>query len=141
MLGRVEGGCAGVLCIPMLVLEDGGWRQRTPVRAVLVSSRIAKLEADPARAAALARARNRIAAKAQFEGKPTLTSLRLTAGMSQSTLANKVGTQQSNVSRWESDPSDLQVQTILRLADALGVDSGVVFGIVAEATKEHLVGR
>jgi transcriptional regulator with XRE-family HTH domain len=56
--------------------------------------------------------------------------------MSQSQLAQKMGTKQGNVSRWEADPTTMQVLTIMRLAEALGVDDAAIFEIVKASVKE-----
>lgn len=89
------------------------------------SDYLAKVEANPRRAAALARARERAG---RTPGRPqTLTQLRMAAGLSQAQLASKMGTQQPNIARWEREPGKMNVETILRFASALGVAAEEVF--------------
>ena len=60
----------------------------------------------------------------------SLASLRLRAGLSQSELAEKLGTKQSNISRWEHQPVDMKVSTVISLAGALGVSPSDIFDAV-----------
>ncbi|WP_177192700.1 helix-turn-helix transcriptional regulator [Variovorax sp. OV084] len=57
--------------------------------------------------------------------------MRLKAGLSQAQLAEKMGTQQSNISRWERDPGDLKGTTILKLAAALNVDGNAILKVIS----------
>lgn len=87
---------------------------------------LAQVEADPRRAAALARARVR-AGRVNAAATQTLSQLRLSAGLSQAQLAERLGTQQPNIARWERDPRNMNVETIHRFAAALGVPPDAVF--------------
>lgn len=60
----------------------------------------------------------------------SLAALRLQSGLSQTQLAEKLGTQQSNVSRLENNPSDVQVSTVMKLAEALQRPATEVFGAI-----------
>lgn len=60
----------------------------------------------------------------------SLAALRLQSGLSQTQLAEKLGTQQSNVSRLENNPSDVQVSTVMKLAEALQKPATEVFGAI-----------
>jgi ribosome-binding protein aMBF1 (putative translation factor) len=122
--------------IGVLMFLDERWKASLPVGGTRVSDRMARLESNPKRAAALARARAKLGAVSARDLHPTLASLRLRAGMSQSQLAQKMGTKQGNVSRWEADPTTMQVLTIMRLAEALGVDDAAIFEIVKASVKE-----
>ena len=59
-----------------------------------------------------------------------LYQLRKKSGFTQSELAEKLGTQQSNVSRLENNPSDVQVSTVMKLAEALQRPATEVFGAI-----------
>lgn len=84
---------------------------------------IKKREADPRRAAALARARQRLATQVtEASGKPTLGSLRLKSGLSQSKLAELIGNSQSSYSLIESGRrTDIYHSTFEKLTQILNV--------------------
>jgi len=93
---------------------------------VPVAEYLEKVERSPRRAAALQRARKR-AGLVSDGGQPTLAQLRLAAGLSQSQLADRLGTKQPNIARWERDPQAMSVETVIRYARALGVGPDLVF--------------
>ena len=84
---------------------------------------IAKSERNPQRAAALARARGRMAEKLNESGAPvTLASLRLRAGLSQAKVASLIGNSQSSYSLIESGQrGDIFLSTSKKLASLFGV--------------------
>lgn len=86
-----------------------------------ISDVVKDREANPKRAAALARARGRLAAQIESAGTSecSLAALRLKKGMSQAMLAERMGVQQSYIARVESGSDDLKYSTIQRLAKAL----------------------
>ncbi len=94
-----------------------------------------RVERNPARAAGLAKARQRlgrsILAQAESSKPSSLSALRLQAGLSQSQLAQKMGTQQPAVARFEKDPSVMQYATMSAIARALGCKVGDVADIIA----------
>lgn len=98
-----------------------------------VRDRIAELEANPRRAAALARARERLAEKVHEGG--SLAAIRMSKRLSQTDLANKIGTSQSRLSRIESGRDDPQLSTVAKIADALGVDLAVVAEALVKGKK------
>ena len=59
-----------------------------------------------------------------------LAALRLAAGLSQHTLAERMGTQQANISRWENGSVDLQASSIRKLAKVLGVAPEIVLSAI-----------
>lgn len=89
--------------------QRAGWRD--------VHDRVEQLERNPQRAAALARARERLAAELHPPG--TLAALRMSKGLSQSALAANMGTSQSKVSRIETGLDDPLHSTLLKLCAAL----------------------
>jgi len=125
--------------VALLIMEGLAWKAKLPAQGIRIEDRIARLERNPERAAALAGARARLGRFVESGTRPTLATLRLKAGLSQAQLAKKIGTQQGNVSRWEREPKELQVSTIMRLAAALGVSDTEVFEIVKDSVKEMAV--
>lgn len=131
---------AGYACFPVIFYRN------TDVTSVVhrsdrfasVSERIKRLQTNPARAAALARARQRVGQWIEDEHlfSKGLTALRLKAGLSQKALADRLGTQQSNVSRWEKTPGDMQYSTIKSLAQALNVAVDDVCNAIEASSHE-----
>jgi DNA-binding XRE family transcriptional regulator len=92
--------------------QPPGWRD--------IHERLAELERHPRRAAALARARQRLAST--LHPAPSLGHLRMQQGLSQSELARRIGTSQSRLSRIEAGLDDPRYSTLTKIAAALGVD-------------------
>lgn len=86
-----------------------GWRDINEV--------VAEREKNPKRAAALVRARQRLAAE---DGRRTLSVMRLEKGLSQAQLAKMIDTSQSRLSRIEAGLDDPLHSTVRKLALALG---------------------
>lgn len=110
------------------------------VRGVSARERMQRLERDPARAAQFSVARQTLGKAMQTTnaGKCNLAALRLQAGLSQDQFAKLMGTQQSNISRWEREPSAMQVDSILKIATVLRVSPAEVFAAVSlYATAEN----
>lgn len=55
-------------------------------------------------------------------GEMSLRALRLKAGLSQRELGERIAMSQANVARMEKRPGNLGIETLRRLAKALGVD-------------------
>lgn len=133
---------------PTLVTKAGGWFVVPTESATLVydqkigtniKARIAKLEKNPKRAEALAKARQRIGValqRADTTQEHTLAAMRLRAGLSQAKLANLMGTQQPNIARLEKNPAGLQAATVLKLAHALRVDPLEILALTAEKSEQ-----
>lgn len=103
-----------------------------PPAGVAMDDRIARLERNPRRKAALERARARIGQWLGDEELPgsALAALRLKAGLSQRELAQRVGTQQANISRLEKRPDDPKLSTLEGLAAAMAVPLETVIAAV-----------
>lgn len=102
-----------------------------------MSVRSARIQADPRKAAAVAAARKRIGAWMQKEEGLTshgLTALRLRAGLSQAELANRLGTSQPNVARFEKSPGNPKLDSIKNWAVALGVSLKEVIEAIEPST-------
>ncbi|MDB5937938.1 MAG: hypothetical protein JWP77_302 [Polaromonas sp.] len=80
---------------------------------------------DPARAARLSTARKKLGQglDATYGGRTALVALRMKAGLSQTELAQRIGTQQPSVARWERSPEKMGYETIEAWANSLGVDT------------------
>lgn len=104
-----------------------GWRD--------IHVRTAELERNPARAKALARARQRLS-EALFND-PTLSALRLRKGLSQAELARRIGSSQSRLSRIEAGLDDPRRSTLLKLSEALGETLDVVSKAIGASQGER----
>lgn len=129
------GYMAGLVCLPLMVVNNKEPVQFIPsptVQGTHIAARMQRLERDPSRAAALSRARQRLGgALAQTNlAQMGLAALRLAAGLSQHTLAERMGTQQANISRWENGSVDLQASSIRKLAKVLGVAPEIVLSAI-----------
>jgi DNA-binding XRE family transcriptional regulator len=93
-----------------------------PASYTEIDAVIERHEADSRRAAALGRARQRLAEQLLVNGGPiTLAALRLHSGYSQATLAARMGTSQPTYSKIEAGKVDVALSTMEKLADALSV--------------------
>jgi ribosome-binding protein aMBF1 (putative translation factor) len=119
----------GILSVQATMLKLDQWVD-LPVQAVHDAHGedaldfVERRRRNPARAARLMAMRERIGkalAKTQSD-VPSLVAFRLRAGLSQQQLAERMGTKQPSVARWERDPSSMLVGTMRRLAEVLGVD-------------------
>ena len=107
----------------VIVIVDSVISEHLPSPYTEIDDVIAKSERNPHRAAALARARGRMAEKLNESGAPvTLASLRLRAGLSQATVASLIGNSQSSYSLIESGQrGDIFLSTSKKLASLFGV--------------------
>lgn len=80
---------------------------------------VAQDEQDPARSAELAEARALLADVYYAEDK-TISAMRLRKGLSQTQLAELVGTSQPHIARIEGGNTEPLASTVKRLAEALG---------------------
>jgi ribosome-binding protein aMBF1 (putative translation factor) len=103
-----------------------------PAGYVEIDDVIKRSEVNPRRAAALVRARARLAEQMDASGPVTLASLRLRSGLSQAALADRIKNSQPSYSKIEAGKSDVHFSTMEKLSEALGV------GIeeIARAIKE-----
>ena len=94
-----------------------------------IEDRLAEAERKPNRAAALAKARQRLAQAVQPDAP--LAALRMRCGFSQRTLAERIGTSQSRLSRIEAGLDDPRWSTVRKLAAALAVDVNTIDEAIA----------
>lgn len=95
----------------------------------------AKYEADPVKRAAIERARAKLANRiAEAKGgQKTLAAMRLSAGLSQIQLGEKLGMAQSQVARLEAGGVAVaNARTIRKLREALGVTADEILDLVTE---------
>lgn len=69
-------------------------------------------------------------------GKRTgLLALRMQAGLSQTELAQRMGTHQPSIARWERAPMSMSAQNMNAMAIALGVPAVDVFTAIQEQSE------
>lgn len=93
-----------------------------PDRHVSVGALIDRWSTDPARNAALVRARGWLADVTNVANGDTVRTLRRRKGLSQSQLAEAIGTSQPHIARIERGTDNVTIDTCRRLASALGID-------------------
>lgn len=105
-----------------------------------ISALVAERSRDSRKAAAYARARQRLANRLSQseEGREfvSLASLRLSKGMSQTQLAELMDTHQPAIARLERGESDVKLSTLRQLAKALQVPLDSVFSAVSAQTQD-----
>lgn len=90
-------------------------------------------EKDPVRSKYLKAARLKLSEQIDKDKYP-LAQLRLSKGLSQTQLADKMGMQQPSIARIERGAEDIKLSTIEKLSVALGVDKYEVF-VAAELQR------
>lgn len=105
----------------MITIEHHVVHAPLPAGYTEIEAVIGSREADSRRAAALTRARQRLAEQLANNGPLTLAALRLRCGFSQATLAAKIGNSQPSYSKIESGSVDVLLSTMEKLAHSLGV--------------------
>jgi transcriptional regulator with XRE-family HTH domain len=85
----------------------------------------------------LSAARKRLAN--EFYGTPTsLSQMRLSKGLSQVALAEKLGTSQPHIAKIEAGKVKIQFATAVQLADALGITLDELRPLIEQAVDESL---
>lgn len=103
------------------ITSTQNWK-RVPVS---ISQRVERLERNPLRRESLKKARQRLSHFISESGI-TLTSIRLSKGMSQKNLAELIGSQQSYIARIERNETNMLNSTIAKLAHALEITENEV---------------
>jgi len=106
---------------------------------VSLGSLVDELETDPAMAHHMADARRALGPLIYgTEAHPSMCALRLSAGLSQQQLAQRVGTSQSHIARIERGNNDPTTDMVARIANALGVGEDVAFvGVRGQRLNRH----
>lgn len=94
----------------------------------------ARRNRDPAHAARMSAATKKLghALESTYGKRTGLLALRMKAGFSQTELAQRMGTHQPGIARWERSPTTMSVQNIKAMATALGVSAMDVFSAIEE---------
>lgn len=141
VVGTTTGAVVGWVCLPMVIVGPPivADAVRPIGRGTRVAERMQRLENNPQRAAAVVRAHQRLgrALVAAGDQRFGLAALRLQAGFSQHALAERMSTQQANISRWESASVDLQASSIVKLAKVLGVSPATVLEAILLPVAEN----
>jgi ribosome-binding protein aMBF1 (putative translation factor) len=104
---------------------------------VALGDLIRQAEKNPRTAAALSAARQQLVGTLNIAPE-SLRGLRLAAGISQSTLAERSNSTQPYIARLESGCLDPGTDMLARIADGLGVEPVVVFAAVrAQRTRKY----
>lgn len=98
---------------------------------ITIGQLIRQREQDPRKAAALERARKKIADKLGDFPELSLATLRLRKGLSQAKLAEMMNVKQPYIARIERGEDDLHISTIENMAKALNVLPSEVFAAIA----------
>lgn len=109
----------------MVVVEIASWKSPDfglPANTIPLDKLVEKYESDPKRRAALQRARSQLAESLDHSQQKTLRTYRLEKGYSQAALAADISTTQAQIARIESGKQDVQIGTLVRFADALGLN-------------------
>lgn len=127
----------GLLLTPTVVYVNNQMQSASQSSTINADAREQRIAQNPKRAAAIAKGRKRLAASIakQNEGIETLATLRLAAGISQSKLADLLGTQQPNIARMERRPGDLQVSTLVLLSQHLHASLDRVVAAITNSNK------
>ena len=102
-----------------------------------LDSLLTQAESKPQIAAHLQEARRNLAKEWYAEYPNSLSALRLSAGMSQVQLADKVGTSQSHIARIERGQTDPTTDIVARVADALSVSAVEAFAAIRLQRERH----
>lgn len=123
----------GLVCYPVVIAHNSEVQPvlDAPINGVLMEDRMRRLEANPQRAASLAKARSRLGKWLTSEPEATATSrlagLRLRAGLSQAQLAATLGTSQPTIARMERGTGNHTMDVLRAWAKALGVTQNELF--------------
>lgn len=98
--------------------------------AISIDDFIQELSADPGMAESIKRGHQWVGQEF-YSGERSLRALRLSKGLSQKDLAELAGTQQPYIARVEAGKCQPQLDTIVRMAEALETDLGEFTKILA----------
>lgn len=137
-LGGSHSGIFGLRITPVFISMNRHVLSDMPqARGISATERSARIRRNPLRAAAIVKGRQRLAKVAEQlnPGFRPLSALRLSAGLSQAALAEKMEMKQPNIARLEKKPGDPSLSTLQKLATAYGVDIREVIAAVEAANK------
>lgn len=137
-LGGSHSGIYGLQITPVYIaMNQHVAGDNGPKRGISATERGARVRSNALRAAAIVKGRQRLArvAEQRNPGFRPLSSLRLSAGLSQAELADKMDMKQPNIARLEKKPGDPSLSTLQKLASVLGVDIREVIAAVEMTNK------
>lgn len=121
---------------PVLKLVPPSEIRRSKRNFVDIDQLIEREESTPEGIAGITEARAELASELELIDGKTLKSFRLAKGLSQAKLAELMRTSQAHIARLESS-ADMQVSTMIRLAQALGIDAHAALeAVLSRATSE-----
>jgi ribosome-binding protein aMBF1 (putative translation factor) len=120
---------------PVIHIDPYRKQDELPPGSVTIEQLISNSEQHAERKAALEEARQWIA-ESLYKDDETLRTLRLRKGLSQAKLATLIGTTQPHIARVENGTSDVQVGTLVRMANALATDVLVTVKAFLKARQE-----
>lgn len=130
---RTENYTTGYACVPFVFVHNNDVEvlMPEPRHGVAIRDRMRRLEVNPKRVAALARARQRLGTwlsnEPEAPASSRLAALRLRAGLSQAQLAEALGTSQPTVARMEKGEGNHTMSKIRTWAKALNVTPNDLF--------------
>lgn len=103
-----------------------------------VADMFANLEsADPRAAAALESGTRWVSDTFFSESKKSLASLRMSAGLTQRALADRLGVSQPMIAKWERENHlSMQLKTVISLASALSVNLNELVDVLVRSNEE-----
>lgn len=119
----------------IVVVDQSRPRERVLPNHVSIDDLEARLSKIPGMAEELGRARNWVA-EALYPNQTTLRTLRLAAGLTQTLLANRIGTSQPHLARMEKGQGDIMRDTMRRLCGALRVDMNTLDEAMQASAKD-----
>lgn len=136
-LGSVE---TGTIYVRATVMKGHKWVDvdtLTDNRAIKrggmsVDDYLGKVLSEPGMERRISSFRRRAGASAINSGQSSLAAIRLSAGLTQQQLADRMGMQQPNIARMERNPSAIQFETMAKLATALTVPLQSVVDAIAQ---------
>jgi ribosome-binding protein aMBF1 (putative translation factor) len=109
----------------IIVVQIAEWETPNfglPPRTSPLDKVVAQYETDPKRRTALHKARAQLAGSLSQSKQKTLRTYRLEKGLSQAALALEIGSTQAQIARIESGKQDVQIGTVVRFAEAIGLN-------------------
>jgi ribosome-binding protein aMBF1 (putative translation factor) len=90
---------------------------------------------DPAYAARMAAARARVGQSVFSDEPNSIAAVRLRMGLSQTKLAEKIGTSQSHIAKIEGGKTRIHFSTAIQLADALAISLDALRPLIEQSSR------
>lgn len=122
----------------MLYLEVSAANPLPIANTISIDDLVSELEQDPEMAKALSVARATLSTTLYADAPATFSAIRLSAGLSQSQLADKLATSQPYIARLETGKLDPGTDMIAKLALALNKDESLIFSAIRNQRKTRV---